>query len=458
MRKFSLRRTLCVRPLLLAIGLTAISCTENSPPAKPDGNPNAVLPSEMKLLQQPAPGSEQTIVRSSPGVTVDMGTPNAPAAAPTPTTPQATAATPANPAAAAPEQIASATPSARVPSAVAPAAQPKPKPAVPQGDAVTPPADAHWTLLVAAFDGPAHIEQARAAREQLKAATNSNKFYVVHEETKSTIYYGFYKEIDSNSKDSKQAQADKDYLKSLKTTDGQSPLSMVYFTPVAGQDPQAPAEWDLAKIGRSPDHYWSLQIAAYTSDGRAEAPGDVADRKTAAVESVRELRKHGYEAYFYHGDTISSVCIGAWPENSVKRQDGGDAAGNAATVNPHQPILVAPELPKGVTEVRTPEGEKVKALAPKLEVLNPKMLAAMKQFPTHALNGYDIMREYGSGAKKQTLPDPSVIVLLPEKKTDVPAATALPSDADLKLLQLGGGNLANQPAQPGMGKLRSVGE
>lgn len=450
MRKFSLRRTLCVRPLILAIGLTAISCAENSPPPKSDGNPNAVLPSEMKLLQQPAP-SQQVIVRSSPGVTVDTGDLNAPAA--TPTAPQATTATPTNPAAA-PQQVASATPSTRVPPpAAAPA--PKPKPVIPPEDVVTPPTDARWTLFVAAFDGPAHIEQARGAREQLKAATNSSKFYVVHEETKSTIYYGFYKEIDSSSNGSKQAQADKDYLKSLKTTDGQSPLSMVYFTPVTSQGPEAPAEWDLAKIGRSPDHYWSLQIAAYTSDGRAESPGEVGDRKAAAVESVRELRKHGVEAYFFHGDSISSVCIGAWPENAVKRQDGGDAAGNAASVNPHQTLLVAPELPKGVTGVKD---ENVKVLAPKLEVLNPAMLSAMKQYPTHALNGYDIMREYGSGANKQQRPDPSVIVLLPEKHLDAPA-TALPTDTDLRLLQLGGGNnLGNQPSQPGMGHLRGVGE
>lgn len=453
MRKFSLRRTLCVRPLILALGLTAISCTENSPPPKSDGNPNAVLPSEMKLLQQPTPGSQQVIVRSSPGVTVDTTNVNAPGVDPTSLNPQVTPPTvqPTTP----PQQVATAAMPTRStpPTAAAPA--PKPKPAIPPEDIVTPPADAHWTLFVAAFEGPAHVEQARGARDQLKAATNSNKFYVVHEETKSTIYYGFYKEIDSSSNGSKQAQADKDYLKSLKTTDGQSPLSMVYFTAVNSQGPEAPAEWDLAKIGRSPDHYWSLQIAAYTADGRAESPGEVGDRKAAAVESVRELRKRGIEAYFFHGDSISSVCIGAWPENAVKRQDGGNSAGNAGSVRPDQTLLVAPELPKGVTGV---QGENVKVLAPKLEVLNPAMLSAMKQFPTHALNGYDMMREYGSGANKQQRPDPSVVVLLPEKHTDLPA-TALPSDADLRLLQLGGGgNLGNQPSQPGMGHLKSAGE
>jgi hypothetical protein len=137
----------------------------------------------------------------------------------------------------------------------------------------------------------------------------------------------------------------------------------------------------------------------------------------------------------------------------VKRQNGGNSAGNAATVNPDQPLFVG-DLPSNVKGMRTPEGEKIQTLSQKLEILNPAMLAIMKQFPTHAVNGYEIMHAYGKGKQKTTLPDPSVLVLLPETKIAMP--TGLPTEADMLNLQLRPDNSA--APQPGVGRLRSVGQ
>jgi hypothetical protein len=64
------------------------------------------------------------------------------------------------------------------------------------------------------------------------------------------------------------------------------------------------------------------------------------------------------------------------------------------------------------------------------------------------------MHNYGKGKQKTTLPDPSVLVLLPETKIAMP--TGLPSEADMLNLQLRPDNGAFQ--QPGVGRLRSVGQ
>jgi hypothetical protein len=405
--------------LSAALAIAGVSCSENSPP-KNDHNPNAVLPDNMKTLMQPNAG--QTIVRASPGVEVDtssMTQNQAPTQLTQPATPKVE----------------------------------KPKPVVPKEEIVVPPVDAHWTLFVASFDGPTHVQDAKAAKEQLRIATNSNKFYVVHEDARSLVYYGFYKDIDRTSKDGKTAQGDKEYLMGLKTSSGESPLAGIHFEAINSPTPDGPAQWDLSKMTRNADHYWSLQIAAYTEDGRAEKPGDVADRKSAAVESVKALRAHGVEAYFYHGETVSSVCVGVWPENAVKRQSGGDSRGNAASANPNDEVLVAPDLPPNVKSVRSPDGHRLTTLTTKLEILDPKMLETIRQFPTHALNGYEIMRTYGTGKDATQAPDPSIVVMLPEQKSPLPPTQ---TDAELLNLQLRPVNGGQQ--QPGAGKLRSVGE
>ena len=54
---------------------------------------------------------------------------------------------------------------------------------------------------------------------------------------------------------------------------------------------------------------WSVQIAAY--EGSTQ-------RKKFAVDAVRDARAEGVPAYYYHGPSISSVCVGAWPRAAVR--------------------------------------------------------------------------------------------------------------------------------------------
>src|SRR5207244_4483730 len=94
------------------------------------------------------------------------------------------------------------------------------------------------------------------------------------------------------------------------------------FISLDAPDPLTRPEWDLANVDRNKGKaddtraYWSLQVMAFRDNPK---------RKEAAVQAVEALRKQGIPAYFYHGESISSVCVGAWPASAVRTQvtDGG---------------------------------------------------------------------------------------------------------------------------------------
>ena len=313
----------------------------------------------------------------------------------------------------------------------------KPKPVEkPPADPDVPPADAQFTLYCQAIGGPAHIEQANAAKEQLIKMTGMKDWYIVHQDVQSIIYYGFYRSIsDPKDKDSARAQADRKKIDGLKDGAGNKVFDRPLFVQVDSPDPVAPPEWNLMNSSG----YWSLQIAAYK---------DSPKRKEAAVEAVREARKNGVDAYYYHGETTSSVCIGAWPREAVKEQDQEVAAAN----DPGQDILVLPQpLPAGSNvQIRNRDGASVKAVAPKFEPVDPSMIAAMQQYPTHAVNGEVHAKAVDdpiTGAKK-TVEDPSFFVVIPHKAPSLLRA----QQAAPALIAPGA------PRNEGGGKLRSIGD
>jgi len=313
----------------------------------------------------------------------------------------------------------------------------KPKPVEkPPVDPNVPPSDAQFTLYCMGIPGPAHIEQANAAKENLIKMTGMKDWYIVHQDGQSIIYYGFYRSInDPKDKDSARAQSDRKKIDSLKDAAGNKVFDRPLFVQVDAPDPVAPPEWNLMNS----NGYWSLQIAAYK---------DSPKRKEAAVDAVREARKNGVEAYYYHGETTSSVCIGAWPREAVKEQDTEVAAAQ----DPGQDILVLPQaLPAGSNvQVRNRDGAAVKAVAPKFEPIDASMIAAMQQYPTHALNGEVHAKTVDdpiTGAKK-TVEDPSFFVVIPHKAPSLLRAQPAPPSLVTPVT----------PTTPGGGKLRSLGD
>jgi len=284
----------------------------------------------------------------------------------------------------------------RVPPPAAPAGQPSGVAAVPAGvqDAApgtpVPPVGARWTIFCGSFVGPDHVLVANQTKEDLLRQSHLGGWYIVHHADESILYYGYYTELGTP-----QAKADKRAVDALATVDGQKEFAANMFVPLASPNPSAPPEWDLANT--PPDMYFSLQIAAF-----CQTP----DRKERAVQAVRDARAQGIEAYYYHGESISSVCVGAWPKSAVRQQAGGGVAHNN---NAEVPVIVAnQEIPDGaVPNLHDADGNPIPIIAPKLVIEDPTLAKAIQEFPENAVNGYVMTQKDKDG---KPFPTPSFLV------------------------------------------------
>jgi len=237
----------------------------------------------------------------------------------------------------------------------------------------TPPKDGQWTIYCTSVRGPTHVEQSKSLKEWLMKNSSLRDWYVVHGDQESTIYHGFYRTInDAKDNDTKRARADRAWIDGFEGNDGVRPFAQCMFVETSSPDPTAPTEWNLTNAKGA----YTLEIAVYK---------DSPLRKEAAVDSVREARKRGIEAYFYHGATASSVCIGAWPLEavSVTQQDGGARRSGEETLMV-LPFAMRGAAPKDLTD---DQGNPVRVMAPKFEATDPTLLATMKQYQEFSVNG-----------------------------------------------------------------------
>ena len=318
-----------------------------------------------------------------------------------------------------------------------------------------PPADAQWTLYCQAVGGPAHVEQANAMKEALVKLTQRNDWYVIHQEAESVVYCGFYRSIQEPAgeamkamdrktaeqlrKDIQHAQQDRKYVTELADQQGNKVFQHVFFVEITSPDPVAPPEWNLCNA----DGVWSLEIAAYK---------DSPKRKEAAVEAVRAARQQGLPAYYYHGETISSVCIGAWPRSAVQQpQDSIEVPAS------EQEVLVLPQAISGVDQMqfRSREtGERIRTVAPQPKAVDPSLQAMMEKYPTHSVNGMVMISKVKDPKNGQikNIEDPSFVVPIPHPKPSM-------------LTPINNGPAAPQLINPtgtdvntGGGKLKSIGD
>jgi hypothetical protein len=265
---------------------------------------------------------------------------------------------------------------------------------------------------------PTHVPDSERLKSQLIARTGSRDWYVLHGENQSTLYYGFYKTYDDKNQPTEmtRAQADRKMLMQLRDDSGSAPFAECVFQPLTSPDPAAPPQWDL----RNAPGYWALQIAAYKGSP---------DRKRYAVDAVRQARAMGIQAYYYHGPAISTVLIGSWARGAVQEQDSSVAHSD----NPSKSILVLPApLPPGYKDEITVNGKAVKVMVPRVQVLDPTLLAAMKEYPANAVNGEVTMHKVQTDHGIVDEPDPSFLVEIPHDDQDAgttatPAAAAAPA-------------------------------
>ncbi len=291
-----------------------------------------------------------------------------------------------------------------------------------QANAAAPniPEGARWTIFCTSFSGPGHMEQARRFRDQMVQQTKLVDFHVVQNQDHSTLYYGYYREIDAkvDAKEAARAAADRRTMADFtNSATGERLFRGVLIVAMDEADPVAPAEWNL----KNAKGYWSLQVAAFRDNSR---------RKEAAVEAVRDLRKQGYDAYYFHGPAVSSVCIGAFPQSSVVVDDGPEK------ISPEAAVLVAPAgvpLPQG--QMLTDKGQPLVAKQRRLNVTDPELLKLWRTFPNHATNyeeGRQITRRDGTKVDKV---ERSFLVVVPRE--EVPVAAQRPAIPEALLRQAG---------------------
>jgi len=351
-------------------------------------------------------------------------------------------------------------------------------------DPSVPPKDAQWTLLVYGERSPTHVSDANGLKEILIHKTKRSDWYVIHSRDESNIYFGYYRAIDEP-----KAKADLQTVTGIEllNTDGQleTPFKRTAgFVPIAAPDPAAPPEWNLANKDRDKNPkdptraYWSLQIMAFKATPM---------RKEAAVRVVAELRKEGVEAYYYHGETVSSVCVGAWPMSAAQEE-------SPQMIGQDQTPVVYPDqftnaLPKkydaqGHEIVPTDDqGHELVPVAPRVNITDNSLRQCMKKFYYHSVNGIARVKE---GTDQPGVPpvyrDPSFLVVVPRAPGNGPFDSDEVTPADLASGQDPGGYRSQShpgilgarlqgspdnagsvgtdpvPVAPGVGHLRRLGE
>lgn len=418
--KMSYRASILVASIGLGLGI--VSCTENSPqkdvkgsldaPAQPAAQVRA-LPRDL-LGKQDMFRTDRSIVQTSPNVQTDLNGFTAQAQEPV------------------------GVPDSLTTSAGISTGRPTPPevPAPPVEPAMNIPKDAEWTLFCAMFTGPNGPAKAKGVKDALVGATGRRDFYIVQREVEipirvpvpggllgatkeemrlfpeTDIFYGFYKSIDRNTREGQFAQADRAFVANLTDADGEHPLNACIFMQLQPPDPVTPPEWNIVnKDANKPDSdpgkaFWSVEIAAYRGSP---------ERKQKAVDCVKAARQMGIEAFYFHGKTTSSVCIGAWPRDAVKE---GNVHSDDVRASPDEIVMYTNKPVRGGTSntLVTPEGNKIRAFTQRADIQNESLRQTMQAYP-HAVNGQDIRRAVTNTVtrKIEMESEPCFLIVIPRK-------------------------------------------
>jgi hypothetical protein len=285
--------------------------------------------------------------------------------------------------------------------AVAAAAQPSAGSAAPDtSDMPQVPKEARWTIFCATLNDPDHINSSRQLKTALIQKTKMREWYLVHEADRSRLYYGYYRSIDDpgDAAESDRARADRKSIDGIVDGAQERPFRKCQFVQLNSPDPDSRPEWNL--VNAPPGMTWTLIIGAYK---------DSPERKQAAVDAVREAREqHGIEAYYFHGETVSNVCVGTWPADAVVEQRD-DPNPNAAK-NGAGDVLVLPSGMKA-PENAMHKGKPVRAVSQRLVVVNESLKAAQVKYPTCLVNGEEIVYKGSRTGREQR--EPSRVIQIP---------------------------------------------
>lgn len=264
--------------------------------------------------------------------------------------------------------------------------QPKVPANVPTSDAneFVAPRGARFTIYAGVVSGDLHVQRAKNVRDTLKTSTDMKDWYVIHKPDKTLLYYGYYPNLDDA-----KAKLDREKIDLMRDQMGNRPFQQALIVEINSPDPSAPPEWDL----NNAKGFWTLQIAAYKG---------TPERKQLAVDTVRAARQDGIEAYYFHGETASLVCVGTWPKTAVETPDDVQEKeqalrrrGRSSGINPSQPVMVVPATDDPQInrqyEEQAARGN-LRLVRVQTKILDPTLDAMIQRFPRNAVNGMEMKR------------------------------------------------------------------
>lgn len=168
-------------------------------------------------------------------------------------------------------------------------------------------ADGEWSILLTTFSGASHVSDASRSKQATAKCTGWKNLIVVHKADRSELLWGAYRSVAAAGTNLKKA-------KSFVSPAGYRSFAMAIVVPLPGED-IGPAELNLRNAAGA----YSVLVAIFQND----PPNKYHQRKTDAVAYCKRLRKHGYEAYYYHSLVKSGVTVGSFPETAGRtaRQD-----------------------------------------------------------------------------------------------------------------------------------------
>ena len=169
--------------------------------------------------------------------------------------------------------------------------------------------NARFTILLQIFSGLDHAQKADHWKQATEQDARWGNMYIVQKDDHSELYRGRYRSIRDAQNNLKAAQS------------YQAPAGRPYETAMVIPLPQAnigPPELDV----RNAKGVYTVMVVMFQDS----PPDNYFDRRQDAVAYAQRLRAAGYEAYYHHGVTISTVCVGAFPASAVRRQAGQDGS------------------------------------------------------------------------------------------------------------------------------------
>ena len=167
-----------------------------------------------------------------------------------------------------------------------------------------------YTILLSTYVGPAHAANAKQIKDRAVEASfaPAKELLVVHKENGSDLYWS------RTYRSPEDAKPDLMTARNFHLVKDGPPVFPGAITVAKMPAEYGPAEWNLKNA--TWEYEFTLLVGEYEDSPKH---GYVGRRIKDCVEHVRQLRKKGYKAYYYHGATKSLATVGMYLEAAAQQ-------------------------------------------------------------------------------------------------------------------------------------------